>query len=207
MLDLVDKWDANFIENGEGPSSAASSSAAAAATAAAAAAAASAASVPSSPGSTQTAVSASSLAAAAASAPSATAQEVLFKLLHAANYLNIRPLLQLACARVATLLRGRTPDQIRAVFNIRNDFTQAEEEEVRKEYKVSSRALMMLADAGCWDCLLEADAFALCVHFCSIGSDRMNSISTSSHTPSLHQNRSRSFISKTLVTTRLLFCF
>jgi len=137
MLDLVDKWDANFIENGEGPSANASSSAAAAAAAAAAAsaAAAAAAAVPASPGSGQTAVSASSLAAAAASAPSAAAQEVLFKLLLAANYLNIRSLLQLACARVATLLRGRTPEQIRAVFNIRQDFTQAEEEEIRKEYR------------------------------------------------------------------------
>lgn len=67
--------------------------------------------------------------------PSAGAQEVLFKLLLAANYLNIKSLLQLTCAKVGTLMKGRTPDQIRTVFNIRNDYTQAEEEEVRKEYR------------------------------------------------------------------------
>ena len=72
---------------------------------------------------------------AAPAAPSAAAQEVLFKLLLAANYLNIKSLLQLTCAKVGTLMKGRTPDQIRTTFNIRNDYTQAEEEEVRKEYR------------------------------------------------------------------------
>lgn len=123
MRDLVDKWDANFIEFGEGPSGAAGVAASPAA----------ALSQPT--GSPSSASSAASLAAAAASAPSAAAQEFLFKLLLAANYLNIRPLLGLCCAKVASLMKGRTPDQIRAVFNIRNDYTQAEEEEVRKEYK------------------------------------------------------------------------
>lgn len=123
MRDLVDKWDANFIDFGEGPSGAGG----AAASPAAAAALSQPAGSPSS--------SAASLAAAAAPAPSAAAQEFLFKLLLAANYLNIRPLLALCCAKVASLMKGRTPDQIRAVFNIRNDYTQAEEEEVRKEYK------------------------------------------------------------------------
>jgi S-phase kinase-associated protein 1 len=49
--------------------------------------------------------------------------------------LNIKPLLQLCSAKVASLIRGKTPDQIRATFSIRQDFTQAEEEEVRKEYR------------------------------------------------------------------------
>jgi S-phase kinase-associated protein 1 len=154
MLDLVDRWDAAFIDNGEGPATTAEAAQAAARAAQAAAQAAaglggsgggSGSSAPSASSSSSlsspsgsapaTAASAAAMAAAVSSAPSAAAQEVLFKLLLAANYLNIRPLLQLACARVATLVRGRTPDQIRAVFNIRNDFTQAEEEEVRKEYK------------------------------------------------------------------------
>lgn len=68
-------------------------------------------------------------------APSAAQQEVLFKLLLAANYLNIKSLLSLTCAKVASLIKGKTPDQIRSVFGIRNDYTQAEEEEVKKEYK------------------------------------------------------------------------
>ena len=90
--------------------------------------------MPGSSSSTSSAASAA-IAAAAASAPSAASQEILFKLLLAANYLNIKSLLSLTCAKVASLMKGKTPDQIRAVFNIRNDYTQAEEEEVRKKYK------------------------------------------------------------------------
>lgn len=71
----------------------------------------------------------------APAAPSAAAQETLFKLLLAANYLNIKSLLQLAGAKVASLMKDQSPDQVRSVFNIRADYTQAEEEEVRKEYK------------------------------------------------------------------------
>ena len=67
--------------------------------------------------------------------PSAAAQELLFKLLLAANYLNIKSLLQLTCAKVASLIKGKIPNQIRSTFNIRNDYTQAEEEEVRQEYR------------------------------------------------------------------------
>jgi S-phase kinase-associated protein 1 len=49
--------------------------------------------------------------------------------------MNIKPLLHLCCAKTASLMKGKTPDQIRTTFNIRNDYTPAEEEEVRKEYK------------------------------------------------------------------------
>jgi S-phase kinase-associated protein 1 len=62
-------------------------------------------------------------------------QETVFKLLLAANYLNIKPLFHLCCAKVATLIKGKTAEQIRSTFNIRQDFTAAEEEEVRREYK------------------------------------------------------------------------
>jgi len=68
-------------------------------------------------------------------APSSAHQEFLFKLLLAANYLNIKSLLTLTCAKLASLIKGRTPTQIRTIFNIKNDYTAAEEEEVRKEYK------------------------------------------------------------------------
>eukprot|EP00467_Chlorarachnion_reptans_P017120 CAMPEP_0114518906 /NCGR_PEP_ID=MMETSP0109-20121206/18698_1 /TAXON_ID=29199 /ORGANISM="Chlorarachnion reptans, Strain CCCM449" /LENGTH=184 /DNA_ID=CAMNT_0001699567 /DNA_START=235 /DNA_END=789 /DNA_ORIENTATION=+ len=62
-------------------------------------------------------------------------QEVMFKLLLAANYMDIKPLLLLMCAKVATLLKGRGPAEIRRTFNIRDDYTPEEEEEVRNEYK------------------------------------------------------------------------
>jgi len=62
-------------------------------------------------------------------------QELLFELILAANYMDIKPLLDLTCAKVASMIKGRTPEQIRKTFNIQNDFTPEEEEAVRAENK------------------------------------------------------------------------
>ena len=51
----------------------------------------------------------------------------------AANYLNIKSLLDLTCQTVADIIKGKTPEEIRKTFNIKNDFTPEEEEEVRRE--------------------------------------------------------------------------
>jgi len=59
--------------------------------------------------------------------------EPLFSMILAANYLNIKPLLDLACKAVADEIKGKTPDEIRTRFNIKNDFTPEEEEDVQKE--------------------------------------------------------------------------
>jgi len=53
----------------------------------------------------------------------------------AANYLNIGGLLDLTCKAVADQMRGKTPEQMRAHFNIKNDYTPEEEAEVRNENK------------------------------------------------------------------------
>lgn len=47
--------------------------------------------------------------------------------------MNIKGLLDLTCQNVADMIKGKTPEEIRATFNIRNDFTPEEEEEVRRE--------------------------------------------------------------------------
>jgi len=60
-------------------------------------------------------------------------QATLFEIILAANYLNMKNLLDLTCMTVANMMKGKTPEEIRKTFNIKNDFTQEEEEEVRKE--------------------------------------------------------------------------
>ncbi|XP_055815516.1 SKP1-like protein 1B [Solanum dulcamara] len=60
-------------------------------------------------------------------------QGTLFDLILAANFLNIKSLLDLTCQTVADMIKGKTPEEIRKTFNIKNDFTPEEEEEVRRE--------------------------------------------------------------------------
>ncbi|KAL5541267.1 hypothetical protein UlMin_042489 [Ulmus minor] len=60
-------------------------------------------------------------------------QATLFDLILAANYLNIKSLLDLTCQIVADMIEGKTPEEIRKTFNIKNDFTPEEEDEVSGE--------------------------------------------------------------------------
>ncbi|XP_058069011.1 SKP1-like protein 1A [Magnolia sinica] len=60
-------------------------------------------------------------------------QAILYDLILAANYLNIKSLLELTCDRVADMIKGKTPEEIRQTFNIKNDFTPEEEKEIRRE--------------------------------------------------------------------------
>ena len=55
-------------------------------------------------------------------------QEVLFELIMARNYLDIKPLLELACAKVASLIKNKSIEEIRKFFNIENDFSPEEEQ-------------------------------------------------------------------------------
>ncbi|CAK9197924.1 unnamed protein product [Sphagnum troendelagicum] len=58
-------------------------------------------------------------------------QGTLFDLILAANYLNIKDLLELTCQTVADMIKGKTPEEIRMQFNIKNDFTPEEEEQIQ----------------------------------------------------------------------------
>ncbi|XP_028774488.1 SKP1-like protein 1A isoform X1 [Neltuma alba] len=58
-------------------------------------------------------------------------QATLFDLILAANYLNIKSLLDLTCQEVADMIKGQTPEELRKTFNVNN--TPDDEEEVRRE--------------------------------------------------------------------------
>jgi S-phase kinase-associated protein 1 len=62
-------------------------------------------------------------------------QEIVLELTLAANYLEIKPLLDLTCATVASKIKGKTPEEIRTQFGLVNDFTPEEEAQVREENK------------------------------------------------------------------------
>ncbi|KAK4487749.1 hypothetical protein RD792_005575 [Penstemon davidsonii] len=57
----------------------------------------------------------------------------IFDLILAANYLDIKSLLDLSCQTVADMIKEMSPEEVRTTFNIKNDFTPEEEAQVRKE--------------------------------------------------------------------------
>jgi S-phase kinase-associated protein 1 len=61
--------------------------------------------------------------------------EELMEVLLAANYMDISTLIELCSATVGTMLKGKSPEDIRAKFGIVNDLTPEEEETAREEYK------------------------------------------------------------------------
>ena len=62
-------------------------------------------------------------------------QEMVFQIILAANYLDIKGLLDLGCKAVAKMIEGKTTEQLRDQFGIENDFTPEEEERIRRENK------------------------------------------------------------------------
>lgn len=60
-------------------------------------------------------------------------QPMLFSILLAANYLDIPSLLDTACAHVAGMITGKSPEEIRQTFGIKNDLTPEEEEKLRAD--------------------------------------------------------------------------
>ena len=53
----------------------------------------------------------------------------------AANYLEIKSLLELSTAKVASIIKNKTVQEIRDFFNIENDFTPEEEMQIMEENK------------------------------------------------------------------------
>lgn len=57
----------------------------------------------------------------------------LQQLMLAANYLDIKGLLQLTCKTIANMLKGKTPEEIRRTFGLKDDLTAEEKEQIRRE--------------------------------------------------------------------------
>lgn len=60
---------------------------------------------------------------------------ILFNVILAANFLDIKDLLDCTTQCVAEQVKGKSPEELRQIFNIKNDFTPEEEEQVRKEHE------------------------------------------------------------------------
>jgi len=60
-------------------------------------------------------------------------QKMLFDIMLASNYLDIKPLLDLCCSCVAKQFKKLTPEEIRKRFNITAEFSPEEEEKVKAE--------------------------------------------------------------------------
>ncbi|PWA40175.1 Skp1 domain-containing protein [Artemisia annua] len=57
----------------------------------------------------------------------------LVDIIMAADYLKIKSLMTLTAQTVADMIRGKSPEELRRLFNVKNDFTPEEEEELRRE--------------------------------------------------------------------------
>jgi len=60
--------------------------------------------------------------------------DTLMQMLLAANYMDVKTLLELICAKVASMMKGKTAPQIRKAFGIREEFTPDEYEEIKEKF-------------------------------------------------------------------------
>ncbi|XP_021756579.1 SKP1-like protein 12 [Chenopodium quinoa] len=60
-------------------------------------------------------------------------QDTFFDLMLAANYMDIKSLLMVTCKYVARTIQGNSPEEIRKIYNIKNDYTPEQEEAIRRE--------------------------------------------------------------------------
>ena len=61
--------------------------------------------------------------------------DTTFDIINAANYMDIKQLLDLSCAKIASLMKGKTAEEIRTMFNIECDLSEEELKEY-EEYQI-----------------------------------------------------------------------
>ncbi|KAI9314687.1 putative negative regulator sulfur controller-3 [Zopfochytrium polystomum] len=57
----------------------------------------------------------------------------LFEVILAANYLDIKALLELGCMAVAQRIKGKSVDEMRKIFNLEGVYSEEEEAQIKKE--------------------------------------------------------------------------
>ena len=60
-------------------------------------------------------------------------QGLLFELVTAANFMDIKPLLDLTCFAVSVFIKGKSAEEIRKIFNINIELTKEEHAQVAEE--------------------------------------------------------------------------
>lgn len=58
-----------------------------------------------------------------------------YEIIVAANYMDIKPLLDLSCARIAIEFKGKSIEEIREKFEIPIDMTDEEQQQIEEEYR------------------------------------------------------------------------
>eukprot|EP00036_Acanthoecidae_sp_10tr_P011963 CAMPEP_0182915650 /NCGR_PEP_ID=MMETSP0105_2-20130417/455_1 /TAXON_ID=81532 ORGANISM="Acanthoeca-like sp., Strain 10tr" /NCGR_SAMPLE_ID=MMETSP0105_2 /ASSEMBLY_ACC=CAM_ASM_000205 /LENGTH=181 /DNA_ID=CAMNT_0025052529 /DNA_START=87 /DNA_END=632 /DNA_ORIENTATION=+ len=58
----------------------------------------------------------------------------LFHMILAANFLDIKSMLNLTCKGVAEMIKGKSPDEIKKIFGIEGEFTEEEKRAVYEEH-------------------------------------------------------------------------
>jgi len=64
--------------------------------------------------------------------------EKISSLVMAANFMIVNGLIKLCCHKIANLMKGKTTEEMRILFNVTNDFTPEEEQKLREELLAES---------------------------------------------------------------------
>merc|ERR1712098_175649 len=77
-------------------------------------------------------------------APTAAGKAKIFKVILAANYMGIKSLLHLGCAKIAALIKGKSPEEIKRILGDTEDAQMGQEQAVRQGLVDSRRRIAEL---------------------------------------------------------------
>ena len=59
--------------------------------------------------------------------------KLIFEIILGANYMDIKPLIELGSAKIASIIKGNTTEEINKIFVLNNNFTPEEEQQILEE--------------------------------------------------------------------------